>query len=106
MTDFQTKACRKALESIQAWLDSGFARPLTDTLAEVRLALATLDNPCPDITPIVGNNWVVARRTARITRQYGEDVVALSPARYQDAEIAAYAEKLGLSTGFVAARLR
>lgn len=30
----------------------------------------------------VGPNWVVARRTARIVRKYGEDVVALSQSQF------------------------
>ena len=30
----------------------------------------------------VGSNWVVARRTPRVVRLYGEDVVCLSQKRY------------------------
>lgn len=30
----------------------------------------------------VGPKWVIARRTPRTVRQYGEDVICLSPAKY------------------------
>lgn len=38
---------------------------------------------CEFIAAKLGSrNWVVARKTARIVRKYGEDVVALSQKKY------------------------
>lgn len=44
----------------------------------------------------VGPNWVIARRTPRIVRQYGEDVICLTPKRYEELEID-YEKRTGLS---------
>ncbi len=33
-----------------------------------------------------GEHWVIAKRTPSIVSRYGDDVVCLSPKRYQDAE--------------------
>lgn len=34
----------------------------------------------------IGTNWVIARRTLSIVRRYGEDVVCLSPQKYEAIE--------------------
>jgi hypothetical protein len=36
----------------------------------------------------VGRNWVLARRTSRIVKRYGADVVCLSQQRYTELELA------------------
>lgn len=42
-----------------------------------------------------GTNWVVARRTRRIIEQCGEDVICLSPRKYEEAARAAMIEVYG-----------
>lgn len=98
MTDLERKACRLALRSIKDWLDSGLERPLADTLKEIDLALAVMeDRGWPDVTSILGNNWALTRRhdvANRITEKH-----------YHEAQLAVYATRIGVSKAFVAARL-
>lgn len=105
MGDYQTKACQAVLKSIKGLVAEGLLLP-KHVVDEVNLALATFDDRgMPDISPVVGDNWVIARRTSRVVSQYGAEVVALSAAGYHNAQISAYAKRLGVSPSFVAARL-
>jgi hypothetical protein len=39
---------------------------------------------CEFMAWTLGQNWVVARRTKRIVRKYGDDVVCISQRRYSE----------------------
>jgi hypothetical protein len=64
-----------------------------DVARHVRLALSVMNSngyPTHDeLRNIIGSNWVVARRTTRIVREYGESVLCLSPKKLDEAEIRA-----------------
>lgn len=46
-----------------------------------------------ELAPFIGRNWVIARQTDRILRQYGPTVNCLSPAAYEAAVVKAIAAR-------------
>lgn len=81
--------------------------PLPDTINEIQLAhsLLTQGEPTADeLRSLLGEGWVINRGHDR--RREPPDTNVVTEAEYEAAQIRVLAGRLGLSEGFVAARVR
>lgn len=101
--DVLLPALTAASESPHAGCAFGYeTSPLCDChVGKARLALSGIvgelihGHPTSDeMSKAIGSkNWVIARRSERIVRRYGDDVVCLTSKQYEDAEQKAWAAR-------------
>jgi hypothetical protein len=104
MLDVKHVATVALSSALTAW-EHGYP-PLPDTIQELRVAHSLLTDGEPtadELRPFLGEGWTIRRRC---DHRGDSDTNAVTEAEYAVAQIRALAARLGLTEGFVAARVR
>lgn len=85
MLNAETDYTRPALEAVLKHVSLP-----SDIEAQVRRAISVIDShggaTTQELAQELGKNWVIARRTKKIVKKYGEDVKCYSPKQFEKAE--------------------
>ena len=104
MLDVKHTASVALSSALTAW-EHGY-QPLPDTIQELRVAHSLLTDGEPtadELRPFLGEGWIIRRRC---DHRGDSDTNAVTEAEYAVAQIRGLAARLGLTEGFVAARVR